>query len=220
MVALWFSSFCSKAWYRSDGVIWTLLMRTSGQLKAPLKIFRQFTLFSSNVHLQFLWCKIINIYFFKGTLYGCLWHLKPPKTVVVLGYINKLSVACHVWNLMFPIQMVEKKKKGQSIASLIFYFLRIVKTSLFPFPVWTLQADAVVILEMANTEWGQIQEVTTSAFYKWRVSILREQYSWCPLIICRSDSMRCHDWPPTSLSYQLYWDKTQAFLILSYSDMF
>lgn len=111
MVALWFSSFCSKAWYRSDGVIWTLLMRTSGQLKAPLKIFRQFTLFSSNVHLQFLWCKIINIYFFKGTLYGCLWHLKPPKTVVVLGYINKLSVACHVWNLVFPIQMVEKKKK-------------------------------------------------------------------------------------------------------------
>lgn len=46
----------------------------------------------------------------------------------------------------------KKKKKGQSIASLIFYFLRIVKTSLFPFPVWTLQADAVVILEMANTE--------------------------------------------------------------------
>lgn len=49
---------------------------------------------------------------------------------------------------MFFIQMGEKRKTRNGISSLVFYFLRIVKTSLFPSPEWTPQAEVTVILEM------------------------------------------------------------------------
>lgn len=71
-------------------------------------------------------------------LYGCSWHVKSP---IILGCINKLSITCYVWNLMFSVQMGDKRKTGKGEASCIFYFLTIVKTSLFLFPAWTLQAD-------------------------------------------------------------------------------
>lgn len=64
--------------------------------------------------------------------------LNLPETVLILGCINKLSVTCYVWNLMFSMQMGakkrKKKRKGKGIASFIFHFLRIVKTSFVSFP--------------------------------------------------------------------------------------
>lgn len=52
---------------------------------------------------------------------------------------------------MFPFQMGEKRKTVKGITFLVFHFFRIVKTSLFPSPGWTLQAEVMVILEMGDT---------------------------------------------------------------------